>query len=440
MTAPHAPPAVHRVGGMTPPRPAGRWRRRLAAGLLAGLAGTATLSGCSEDDDGAGETPSSGRSSAGPSTSGTPGVPRAAGPALAVETVTGGLEHGWDVGFLPDGRALVTERPARISLVSGLREGARRSTVEADLGDVFVEGEGGLMGMVVHPDFATSRAFTTCQTFQRGGEPVDVRLVTWRLSDDGRSAARVRTLLSGLPVSTGRHSGCRPEIAADGALIVGTGDVARGDIPQDLTTLGGKVLRLDLRTGEPLPDNPYADADNPRQRYVVSYGHRNIQGVAVQPGTGAVYTAEHGPDRDDEVNLIRSGKNYGWDPSRGGTVDGYDESVPMTDRGRFPDAVPAVWRSGDTTQAVCGAEFLRGPQWGALDGALVVTALKGTRLLLFSLDGEGRLAEVSTPKETNGTFGRLRAARLGPDGALYVTTSNGDDDQLLRVSPSVIGS
>ncbi|MGL5818800.1 MAG: PQQ-dependent sugar dehydrogenase [Phycicoccus sp.] len=420
-------------------------RRRLrAAVLLAGLAGAAVLGGCSDGGDGTGEIPPAGTSSSsGTSSSGTSsasGTPTAAPrstvvPRLAVETVTGGLEHGWDVGFLPGGQALITERPARISLVSGLREGARRSTVAADLDDVFVEGEGGLMGMVVHPDFATSRAFTTCQTFQRGGEPVDIRLVTWRLSDDGRSAARVRTLLSGLPISTGRHSGCRPEIAADGALLVGTGDTARGEVPQDLTDLGGKVLRLDLRTGRPLPDNPYADAANARQRYVLSSGHRNIQGVAVRPGTGAVYTAEHGPDRNDEVNVIRPGGNYGWDPSQGGTVDGYDESVPMTDRDRFPDAVPAVWQSGDTTQAICGAEFLQGSQWGALDGALVVTALKGAKLLVLSLDGGGRVAEVSIPEETNGPFGRLRAARTGPDGALYVTTTNGDDDRLLRVSP-----
>ena len=349
--------------------------------------------------------------------------------------MTGGLEHGWDIGFLPDGQVLVTERAGRISLVSGLREGSRRTTVRADLDDVYAQGEGGLLGMVVHPDFATSREFTTCQTHQEDGAPRDIRLVTWRLSQDERSAERVRTLLSGLPISSGRHSGCRPEVAADGALLVGTGDTAQGDIPQDRTSLGGKVLRLDLESGEPLPDNPFASSSNERERYVLSYGHRNVQGVAVQPGTGAVYTAEHGPSFNDEVNRIRAGANYGWDPSQGGTVDGYDESVPMTDRDRFPDAVPAVWQSGSTTQAVCAAEFLEGPQWGGLEGALVVTALKGAKLLLLTLEEDGTLAKVAVPKATNGPYGRLRAARMGPDGALYVTTTNGDDDKLLRISP-----
>jgi glucose/arabinose dehydrogenase len=355
-------------------------------------------------------------------------------PDLAVEVVTDGLEHGWDIGFLPDGSALVTERPARISLVSGLREGADLSRVDADLDDVFVSGEGGLLGVVVHPDFATSREFTTCQTHQENGSPVDIRLVTWRLAEDGGSAERMEDLLTGLPLSTGRHSGCRPEIAADGALLVGTGDTAVGSVPQDLTSLGGKVLRLDLETGEPLPDNPFASEDG-NQRYVLSYGHRNVQGVAVQPGTGEVYTAEHGPSFNDEVNRIEAGGNYGWDPAQGGTVGGYDESVPMTDLERYPDAVPAVWQSGTTTQAICAAEFLEGEQWGAFEGALVVTALKGAKLLVLHLDDDGALADVSIPEATNGSHGRLRAARLGPDGALYVTTTNGDDDELLRITP-----
>ena len=419
-------------------------RSRCAAPLAAlALLAAASLGACSGDDS-VGEvpvpatatgTPSGGTASPSEEPTPSPAPRNTAVPGLAVEVVTEGLEHGWDIGFLPGGQVLVTERPGRISLVSGVREGARRSTVRADLDDVYAQGEGGLMGMVVHPDFATSREFTTCQTHEEDGNPEDIRLVTWRLSEDQRSAQRVKTLLSGLPISTGRHSGCRPEIAADGALLVGTGDTAQGNIPQDRTILGGKVLRLDLKSGDPLPDNPFASSSNRRERYVLSYGHRNVQGVAVQPGTGVVYTAEHGPSFNDEVNRIRAGANYGWDPSQGGTVGGYDESVPMTDRERFPDAVPATWQSGRTTQAVCAAEFLEGSQWAGLEGALAVTALKGAKLLLLTLRPDGTLAKVAVPEATNGPYGRLRAARMGPDGALYVTTTNGDDDKLLRISP-----
>jgi len=411
------------------------------------LLASVTLAGCSSDD-GVGEVPVTPTRTASDGVSPTSGAtaspaPRSAEvPALDVEVVAKGFEHGWDIGFLPDGRALVTERPGRISIVSGLREGATRTTVEADLDDLFVSVEGGLMGMVVHPDFATSRLFTTCQTHQENGQPKDVRLVTWKLSADGTSAQKWRDLLTGLPISTGRHSGCRPTIApgavndsGEDELFVGTGDVAQADVPQSRTSLGGKVLRLDLETGFPLSGNPFFSLENERERYIYSYGHRNIQGVAVQPGTGAIYTAEHGPSTNDEVNLISAGGNYGWDPSRKGMVDEYDESVPMTDLELYPDAVPAVWQSGERTQAICGAAFLEGDQWGALDGALVITALKGSKLLVLTLADDGSVEQVAVPQETDGPFGRLRAARLGPDGALYVTTTNGDDDQLLRITP-----
>ncbi|MBM6401537.1 PQQ-dependent sugar dehydrogenase [Phycicoccus sonneratiae] len=418
------PPSVHRSAAL------------VAAGALA-------LAGCSSgDDEGYGEVPA--RPSTTPSSGGSPSTsPSASSPAprsttvpeLAVEEVADGLDNGWDIGFLPDGSALVTERSGRISRVSSLRKGADVTRVSADLDDLYVNSEGGLMGMVVHPDFATSRQFTTCQTHARGGAPDDIRLVTWKLAANGRSAERVRTLLDGLPLSTGRHSGCRPELDATGALVVGTGDTANGRIPQDLTSLGGKTLRLNLETGKPMPDNPFADAKNANQRYVTSYGHRNVQGVALQPGTGRIFTAEHGPSFNDEVNVIEPGANYGWDPAQGGSVGGYDESVPMTDTDRYPKAVRAIWQSGKTTQAVCAAEFLEGEQWGAFDGALVITALKGAKLLVLTLDEDGSVADVAIPKATNGPYGRLRAARLGPDGALYVTTSNGDDDKLLRISP-----
>jgi len=421
--------------------------RSIAPLAAAVLLASVTLAGCS-GDDGVGEVPvtptrtaSDGVSPSGGATA-SPAPRSAEVPALDVEVVAKGFEHGWDIGFLPDGRALVTERPGRISIVSGLREGATRTTVEADLDDLFVSGEGGLMGMVVHPDFATSRLFTTCQTHQENGQPKDVRLVTWKLSADGTSAQKWRDLLTGLPISTGRHSGCRPTIApgavndsGEDELFVGTGDVAQADVPQSRTSLGGKVLRLDLETGFPLSGNPFFSLENERERYIYSYGHRNIQGVAVQPGTGAIYTAEHGPSNNDEVNLITAGGNYGWDPSRKGMVDEYDESVPMTDLELYPDAVPAVWQSGERTQAICGAAFLEGDQWGALDGALVITALKGSKLLVLTLADDGSVEQVAVPQETDGPFGRLRAARLGPDGALYVTTTNGDDDQLLRITP-----
>lgn len=358
-------------------------------------------------------------------------------PGLRVTELATGLANPWDVGVLPDGRALVPERDGQLTLLSSITEGATASPVTADFSDLPAEGEGGLMGLVVHPDFDSTRRFTTCQTYSEGVTATDVRLVTWELAPDGTSAARVvDPLLGGLPVNaSGRHSGCRTTLGPDGALLVGTGDTGRGAIPQDVTSLGGKTLRIDLQTGAPLPDNPFADALEPNQRLIYTYGHRNVQGVAVQPDTGAVYSAEHGPDTDDEVNLLQPGGNYGWDPSQGGTVGGYDENVPMTDLERFPDAVPAAWSSGSPVEAISGAAFATGLQWGELDGALAVGALRGQALLFMTLDDAGAVASVVAAPELDETYGRIRSVRTAPDGALLVTTDNNVDDRVLRVEP-----
>jgi glucose/arabinose dehydrogenase len=413
--------------------------RRVAA--AAGMVALLGIAACSAPDAASVE---GGGAGAAPAATAPPGAPdgtvapsRTGTPDLRVSVVASGLSHVWDLGFLPDGRALLTERDGRIALLSSTSEGATVTPVAADLSDVYVRGEGGLMGMVVHPDFAQSRRFTTCQTHMQAGTPTDVRLITWQLSADGTAATRVADpLVGGLPINpSGRHSGCRPSMASDGTLLVGTGDTARGAIPQDLTSLGGKVLRVDLDTGGPAAGNPFADAENPAQQLVWNYGHRNVQGVAVQPDTGDVYVTEHGPRTDDEVNLLRAGANYGWDPSQGGAVGGYDESVPMTDTSRFPDAMPAAWSSGSPVEAVSGAAFLSGPQWGDLNGALAVGALRGEKLLLMRLGDNGTVAQVGVPAQLDGTHGRIRAVRLGPDGALFVSTSNGEDDQILRVDP-----
>ena len=397
----------------------------LAAVLAAGCTSTASTG------TGQGQTAPRDTTSSGPPPS------SGAVPALAVEQVAGGLQHGWDIGFLPDGKVLITERPGRLTLLDRATPGATSSTVEADFGDVNARGEGGLMGLVIHPDFAASRRFSTCQSHWENGKAVDVRLITWELAADNRSARRVRDpLVGGLPVNpSGRHSGCRPTLAPDGSLLVGTGDTARGNISQDRTLLGGKVLRIDLDTGGPAPGNPYETSGNPAEQLVWTYGHRNVQGVAIRPGTGQAYSSEHGPNIDDEINLLQAAGNYGWDPSRGGTTGGYDESVPMTDKDRFPDAIEAAWSSGDHTEAICAAVFLTGRQWGGLDGVLAVTALKGSKLMLFTLGPDTEVRNVSVPPELDGTYGRLRAARLGPDGALYITSSNGQDDKLLRITP-----
>ena len=353
------------------------------------------------------------------------------GPALRVEVLAGGLDHPWDVALAPDGTLLLDERSGGFTAV--LPDGTVQP-VEADFDDLFVRGETGLMGLVLDPDFDTNRRFLTCQGVQED-DHAEVQVIAWTVDEAWTSATRVADpLLGGIPVNqeTGRHGGCRLRFDPSGALLVGTGDNAVGTNAEDLTSLAGKLLRIDPATGGPAPDNPLADAPDPRTRLVFSWGHRNVQGIAVQPCTGDVYTAEQGTTRDDEVNRSVAGGDFGYDPE--GPDGSYDESVPMTDLGR-PGAIPALWSSGAPTIAVSGLTFLAGEAWGDDDGLLVAGVQKDTGLLALRLNDDGTLAEQFRVPELEDRFGRLRTPQAGADGVLYVTTDNGDDDQLLRVTP-----
>ncbi len=354
-------------------------------------------------------------------------------PSLQVDVLADGLDHPWDVVQAPDGTLLVDERGGGLTAV---RSGGGSLEVAADFGDLFADGETGLMGLALDPGFSDSRRFYTCQGVEEGGSR-EIQLIAWTMAPDWTTATRVDDpLVPGIPVNgdSGRHSGCRLAFGPDGALLIGTGDTAVGQAPQDLTSQAGKVLRVDPATGDGLPDNPFAESDDAGTRRIWSYGHRNVQGLAVRPGTEQVFSVEHGPDRDDEVNLLRPGANYGWDPAPDGDRGGYDESVPMTDTG-LADAVPAVWSSGEPTIAPSGGTFLDGAEWGDYDGLLLLGLLRGQGVLALRLDAEGGLVEQFRIPELDGEHGRIRAVRQGSDGALYLTTDNGGDDSLLRVTP-----
>jgi aldose sugar dehydrogenase len=348
--------------------------------------------------------------------------------AVNVEVVASGRSLPWDLAFLPDETMLFTERGGRLWRKPASGQPAQ---VQADLADVFAGSESGLMGIAIDPGFAGNRRFYMCQAYRgSGSDPVDIRVVRWQLSADGSAATRVgEPVVSGLPISSGRHGGCRLEFHPDGTLRVGTGDAAIGTNPQDLGSLGGKTLRVNADGSIPA-DNPFAGQGG-NARYVWTFGHRNVQGLAVRPGTGELWSAEHGPDRDDEVNLIRKGANYGWHP-----VPGYNESVPMTDTAEFPDAVEAVWSSGSPTVATSGAGFIAGSQWGEWDGALAVAELKGSGVRVLTLSDSGQVVTDEQIAELDGTHGRIRSVEPGPGGALYLTTSNGSNDEILRVTPS----
>jgi len=350
-------------------------------------------------------------------------------PKLRVRTVQRGLDIPWDLTFLPGGAMLYTQRE-RLSIRYRKPGGADRSVRFARRG-MWASGETGLMSILAGKRFNRTRTFFTCHgndSPQASGH--DVRVVKWRLRQSNRRAVRVRSLVKGLPASSGRHGGCRLRYGPEGALYIGTGDAAISRNPQSLRSGGGKVLRVKPRNGKPWPGNPFIRRDRPITRKIYTYGHRNVQGLAQRPG-GGIWSVEHGPDRDDEVNRLRKGGNYGWDP--GGP--GYDESVPMTDFSLPGKQIGARWKSGSPTLATSGAVWLRGKKWGVWRGALAVAALKDTSLTILKFTDTGKLRRTWTPPALNGRY-RLRTPVLGPDRNLYVTTANGGGtDRIFKVRP-----
>lgn len=331
-----------------------------------------------------------------------------AGPGLAgpaeVRVVAGGLEVPWALAFAPDGRLFVTERPGRIRLVRGGRLEPEPVAALA----VAAVGESGLMGLALDPAFAQTGHLYACYTAARGDTLIN-RVVRLTLRE-GR-AGDERVLVDGVP-GAGIHDGCRVKFGPDGKLYVTTGDAAEPGLAQQRASLAGKILRLNGDGSVP-DDNPFPGSP------VYSLGHRNPQGLAWDRA-GRLFAAEHGPWGHDEVNHIQPGRNYGWPEVRGRA--GRDD-------GRYVD--PVIESERDTW-APSGIAFL--------GDDLFIAALR-RRLLRVTLGPDLRVTRVGALLERR--YGRLRDVVAGPDGALYVTTSNRDgrgmpapdDDRILRVVP-----
>ena len=355
---------------------------------------------------------------------------REPGPELTVTEIVTGLSHPWGIDFTPDGTMLFTQRAGVLN--ARLTDGTVKR-VAADLSDLLVDGFAGLQALAVDPDFSTNRRFYTLQ----GHAGREMQVIAWTIDADYDEATRVvDPLVEGIPVGPGPwHSGGRLLFGPEGYLWIVTGDGRVVTGAQDLTSLGGKVLRVDPRTGAGAPGNPFG-ASSP----VYAYGFRNPQGLALRPGTDQMWLVEHGPKHDDEINLLAPGGNYGWDPiPDDGTLVFYDYSdeagVPMTDLAKFPSARQARWSSGFPTLATSGAVFLDGPQWGEWEGRLAVATLKTKSLRVFEFTEQGDFVSQIVVPELDGSQGRLRTPVLGPDGALYIATSNKPGvDRILRVA------
>ncbi len=351
--------------------------------------------------------------------------------ALSIEVAADGLTNPWGMAFLPTGELLFGERLGRLNILSD----AGVTRISADFSNLGF-GTSGLLGIAIDQDFETNRRFYTCQGQE---SPARQQVVAWRLSPGLTNASRVDTLVDF--ERTGGHSGCRLAVDDDGYLWATIGDDFRASTPQDTDSLHGKVLRIDPQTGEGHPDNLDFGVD--RDPRIYSLGHRNPQGFDFHPTTGQAWISDHGPDRDDEINALSLGGNFGWNPVGPAGPSVYDELGRSPTDLSIPGVIGAVWSSGPSTIAPGGIAFLSGEQWGDFDGALAMSVLKDQRLQFMRFDG-GELIDITIPAELERSrFERLRSSLLGPDGALYVTTSNsgfGNDDRrvdsILRITPA----
>ncbi|MFQ6172318.1 PQQ-dependent sugar dehydrogenase [Oryzobacter sp. R7] len=357
-----------------------------------------------------------------------PGVTTAAAtalapPTLATATVASGLVVPWDVGFLPDGSMVVTERPGLIRVyASGSPGAALLRTVEVP--GVRAQGESGLLGLAVDVDFASNRSVYVCASRDTTGtNGWKNHVLRYTVATSGEWSAPTVVVADMAAAST--HNGCALEMDPSGHLWVGMGDAANASLAQNRSSLNGKVLRV-TRTGAVPATNPVIGGVRDE---VWSMGHRNPQGLAFRPGTTELLEVEHGPSVNDEVNRIVPGGNYGWPCYTG---DGQPNSTSGCQAAS--GYLAPLWASGSSTLATSGAAIARGSQWADFVGNLFVPTLKESDLRRFVVGAGPSLSAPVT--HFNGTWGRLRAATVGPGGQLYLTTSNGSNDRVIRVSPS----
>lgn len=341
-------------------------------------------------------------------------------PTLQARDFLTGLQQPWDVAIAENSDVFFTEKAGAINRVS-----ADIRTQFKPPSGLNVKGEAGLMGLVLDPGFAANGQIYACYAY---ADTVikDIRITRWRV--DGDQLTNEKTIISGLPYNDstfpGRHSGCRIRFGSDNNLWVGTGDAAIGTNPQDPKSLGGKILRI-TADGDPVGGN----LQSPFDTRIYSYGHRNVQGLAMfdEPANDSYgFSAEHGSDRDDEVNELIPG-NFGWDP-----IPGYNEAVSMTDSGKYPGAIDAFWTSGQSTIAVSGADVLLNPKWGSYRGSVVLAVQKDMHIRRLS-NNDGKLGGESVFFDG---VGRVRSVVEAPNGDLYVTTDNKrSNDKIVIISP-----
>lgn len=340
-----------------------------------------------------------------------------------VVTLTDDLEHPWGLAFLPDGRMLVTERPGRLRVVD--KDGTLSGPLSG-VPNVAADGQGGLLDVALAPDFAQSRSiFLSYAEPGAGGSGTTVARA--RLADNASGLENVQVIFRQEPkVTGGAHFGSRIVFARDGNVFITTGDRQNRPFVQDLSKLQGKVIRL--RPDGSIPrDNPFVNRQGARAE-IWSYGHRNLQGAALHPETGQLWTVEHGAAGGDELNAPKAGRNYGWPV----ITYGRDYSGAPIGEGQRKEGMEQPVHYWDPSIAPSGLMFYTGDRFPGWKGSAFVGALGFRLLARLELEGERVRAEE---RLLDGMGQRIRAVVQGPDGLIYLLSDH-DDGRIMRIEPA----
>ena len=341
--------------------------------------------------------------------------------AVSVETVASGLEHPWGLALLADGSMLVTERPGRLRLV---RDG-KLSKPLSHVPNVVARGQGGLLDVALHPGFAENRLVYLSFSEPRGFASNGTSLARARLSDDNTALETVEIIFRQQPaIRSTAHFGGRIVFAPDGTLFLTLGErYSQRDSAQDLSTHLGKIVRL-TDEGKPAPGNPFIGRQGARPE-IWSYGHRNPQGAAIEPSTGAYWTVEHGAQGGDEINRPEAGKNYGWPV----ITFGKDYSGAKIGIGTAKEGMEQPLYYWDPSIAPSGLAFYQGKAFPEWNGDLLVGALAGMKLVRLDLEG-GKI--VGEEAMLEGLNERIRDVRVSKDGEVFLLTDN-PEGRILRL-------
>jgi aldose sugar dehydrogenase len=340
---------------------------------------------------------------------------------LSVTELATNLVHPWGLAVLPDGSMLVTEREGRLRVI---RDGKLVPTPVGGVPRVLDSGQGGLMDVALHPDFATNSLVYL--SFSKGTKEANHTAIV-RGTFDGTNLTNVQNVFDASPErSTDAHYGGRLLFMADKTLMLTLGDgYAYRDKAQDLSSDLGKIVRI-TDTGQPAPGNPFIGQAGKRPE-IYSYGHRNVQGIARDPVTGTLYAHEHGPKGGDEVNIINAGKNYGWPVITYG-VDYSGAPISLKNKQDGMEQPITFWVP---SIAPSGMALYTGEMFAAWKGDLLVTALAGQELRRVNLES-GKVASQETYLADRGE--RYRHVVQAPDGALLLLTDD-SAGKVLRVTP-----